>query len=273
MKSKELFYHNPEEAISLERKDIPVVNSFISTLRNKEAGLTKETFDFLIKGSQKEHFSYLMSLASRQAGDRTGLLGYLVGVPNNAQHTEKIITRVGQHMLDVIKHSPNKQTVINLLNGEEVSSLNIRAFNLLDNLAYKTVLEIKNAAYNCYQTSAPGEQTPQAKAFKEANYEKLQELLTLYDDNFQKLLNYEYETDFNGYVTKISQAPIIPKLNIEPLLEILPPSLTYPNSQSLSADTPLGFVSKINMAGSPITRSLAKYTDYLFKTRELVNYY
>jgi len=261
------------EVISLERTPIPLVNSFLDSLRNKGICFKEEDFYFLSQELPELEFSYLMSLANRRAGDNTGILGHLVGVSHDPNHTENIVSRIGKEMLFELHKDPNHKTIIKLLNNEFVSKVNETTIIAIDNLAKETIKRIKGVACEAYFTNKPGQQTPEAIAFKAGNKQALESLIKENDNDIHKLLNRSYEKDLNNSVIKIAQAPIIPNLDITLLLNILPDQLNRNISlQTPEAGDPLGFVARINMAGSGPFRLLAERVKYIIEAMKISNH-
>jgi hypothetical protein len=264
MINKEIEVPSPErlgfEVICLDKKDTPLINSYLNTLRYSNLVINKEDFSFLLEATAPMTKPYLMSMANRKAGDLSGILGHLAGVGRDSRHTERIINRIGQNALNSIALSGKKDVIIRLLNGESSVPLDNTTFNLIDNLAFKVIKDIKEAAYNCYLVDNPGEQTAKATVFRKENEKKMDELIQYFGGDVSKLLNYQYQTDYQGNITTVSEQLIVPKIDATSILQILPKALNGNfNTEAPSANDPLGFVARINMAGGPLHRIIANY--------------
>lgn len=195
--------------------------------------------------------SYLLSLACRQAGDQTGIIAPLIGVCQSPQETTEILTKIGEDLLS--KANP---TAIAMLQGREINDP--RVILIIDALLGLAVRAIKNVAVE-RGLANPNlhNMTPQAFDFWLKNRLHLNQLLKKQNADVFGLLNRKFDLD----KVDITQEPIIPLIPDErrqTLLAILPDKLNRNiNPEPPPIDTPLGFLARLNMAGSDLFRYFA----------------
>lgn len=250
-----------EKVNLLPFKPIPLVKPFIEWLNNQRLFFyPKDYNDLIIGGDQELKESYYLSLTVRYAGDNTGILGPLIGVSRNPKQTKNIIISTGQELFEDLSNThPNPNSVLLVLDKVKNPTIeDIRTINLLTGKAVKKIkLFGINLGYANQDSPLDG-MTPQAWRFRENNRvlaRKLVQEQGSYDKLFHRRLIFDEIN--HSLISDIKQAPMLPKIDSSPLLEILPDELNRNiYEEAPSAADPLGLVARLNMAGSDILRSL-----------------
>lgn len=252
----------------LPEKPVPLVANLLQAMRNLGIPEIDIQSAFIDPAFNEFAKSYLLSLAVREAGDQTGILGPLIGVSQSPEETRDILTKIGMDLLTELdkKGEGLKDRVFALLQSQVEGNIDIDVFLTIDDLVKEAVGRIRKVAIDRgLADSSLNNMTPEAHAFWLNNHKALQQLVA--DQNIESwsLLGLEiiYETSSKGekIITDINQKPNIPIIDSAPLLEILPDELNRNiNKEPPSIDNPLGFLSRLNMAGNPIFRHLIAIT-------------
>ena len=208
--------------------------------------------------------SYLLSLACRQIGDQTGILGPLIGVSQGPEDTRKILIGIEQQLLGKLDDEL-KQKVFTALNKGKIAGA--ETILTIDELLGEAVGKVRQVAIE--RDLAKQEfknMTEEAFEFWLKNRLQLDQLLKqeTNGDIFKLLQRNEVREGMYGdQLTNITQTPIIPVIPTERaqlLQAILPEEINRQNnSQPPAIDQPLGFISRLNMAGSDLFRYLASH--------------
>lgn len=252
-------FSSPVEVVKLKEHPAPLIEQVIFTM--KESGLNPDLDYFAYVNNSKNQIlarSYLLSLACRQAGDQTGILGPLIGVCQSPKETKTILIQIGEILLQ----KADKQ-VLQVLEGKDI--LTTESALKIDDLLGEAVRSIRQVAVD------KGLANPNLNSMTLSAYDFwLKNRLRLYAlmksqgiNNVFDLLGREvkYEVNPRGekYIVDITQQPILPKIDPQPLLEILPPELNRNiNPELPPVDDPLGFLARLNMAGSDLFRYFAE---------------
>lgn len=262
------------EILRLERRPLPLVSNLLTVLRNLGVPELDIQVIFYNSAFKKAAESYLLSLAVREAGDQTAILGPLIGVSKSPEDTREILTTIGNNLLKELEEKDLKERVLAVLQGQLED--NIKVFLAIDDLVGKGVRRIRQIAVDRgLANSRLNDMTFPAFSFWLKNRLVLKKLANLQGKEPWQLLNLElvHETDIFGEkrTTDISQQPIIPQINADPLLEILPPELNRKiNREPPPIYTPLGFISRLFMAGNPLFRVVvSKGREYL-ESRKII---
>ena len=252
----------------LAKKRVPLVSNLLEAIHNLGIPEIDIQSAFNDPAFKKIAESYLLSLVVREAGDQTGILGPLIGVSHSPEETREILTKIGNNLLTELdkKGLRLKDSVFALLQGQVKDNIDIDVFLAIDNLVKEAVGRIRQVAIDRgLADSGLNNMTPEAYAFWLNNHKTLEQLAANQGVEPWSLLGLEttYETNIHGkkIITNINQEPKIPIIDNSPLLEILPDELNRNiNKESPSIYNPLGFISRLNMAGNPIFRYLITIT-------------
>lgn len=261
-----------EESLQLRKEPVPLVANLIKLMRNlgiPEIDIQSPLVDTTFK---KFCESYLLSLAVRHAGDQTGILGPLVGVSQSPEETRKILTEIEENLLKKLEEKKLKDQTLSLLNGEQTNDINV--FLAIDDLIGEAVRMIRQKAVN-QELARPKLNNMTLKAFDFWLHNRLNLYRLARNEGKEpwQLLNLEPVYDVTlgeKKITDIHQKPEIPRIDFGPLLDILPPELNRNiNIEPPPIDKSLGFISRLNMAGSPIFRYLIENVRQYLETKSL----
>lgn len=209
------------------------------------------------RANQKHAESYLLSLSCRQAGDQTGILGPLIGVSQSPQQTREILIPIGENLL-----KKSTEEIREALEKGRIETIEVAL--AIDDLLGEAVTTIRQVAVE-RGLALPklNNMTLSAFDFWLKNRLRLYRLIKERGDVLSLLRREIIEwRDPQGeiHITDITQSPIIPIIpqqDFQPFLSILPDELNRrlnPNPPPIN--DPLGFLARLNMAGSDLFRYL-----------------
>jgi hypothetical protein len=246
----------PIASIELPRKRVPLLASAIKILQKE--GLNPLQLYLLYRcdgANERRAESYLLSLACRQAGDQTGILGPLIGVSNNPEDTRQILMQIETNLLDSIDEIV-KQKVFQAL--ETGIMPDAETMLTIDQLLGQAVLQIRQVAVE-REVANPNlnKMTWEAHNFWLRNRLILEQLLKQRKTDIFGILRRSNVATLDDLLN-ITQSPIVPKIDASPLIQILPDEVNrLKNPQPPAINEPLGFISRLNMAGSDLFRFFA----------------
>ncbi len=251
------------EVIQLPKAPVPLIADTLKVL--SEHGL-KPIIELAAYQYDKANItsarSYLLSLTCRQIGDQTGILGPLIGISQGPEDTRQILIVIEQQLLGKLDNEL-KQKVFAALNEGKIAST--ETILTIDELLGEAVGKVRQVAIE--KDLAKQEfrnMTPEAFDFWLKNRLQLNQLLKqeANGDIFKLLRRKEVKegmyTDQLTNITQIPIIPVIPKERAQLLQAILPEEINRQiNSQPPKINESLGFISRLNMAGSDLFRYLA----------------
>lgn len=255
MSSEKLKYQETIPTIELPHKPIPLISSMVEIIQKKGLNLLELYISYRSDSlNQRNAKSYLLSLACRQAGDQTGILGPLIGVSTGPEDTRQILKEIEQGLLAQLGDS--KQKVFQVLTIGKISD--VETVLILDELLGEAVSQIRQVAVERGVANPNlNNMTWEAHNFWLRNRLILEQLLKQRKTDIFGILRRSNVAALDDLLN-ITQSPIIPKINASPLLTILPNEINrLENPQPPAINEPLGFISRLNMAGSDLFRFLA----------------
>ena len=271
--SEKLSPPNQIESSKLSKAPVPLIAQTIRIL--SEHGLNPlEDWAGYCSDEASHAESYLLSLACRAAGDQTGILGPLIGVSQEPKDTRKILTRIEQQLLEKLDDGL-KQKVFAALNEGKITDT--ETILTIDELLGEAVMEVRQVAVE------RGLADPKLKNMTEKAFDFwLKNRLQLYQlikqkangDIFGLLQRQEVRGGIFGdvLIDVIQQPiiPVIPKERAQLLREILPEEINRQiNPQPPEINEPLGFISRLNMAGSDLFRFFARLLNQRIQTQKM----
>lgn len=250
------------ETLQLPKRPVPLVANLLQLMRN--SGMVETDIQALFTGPAFKIIarSHLLSLAAREAGDTTGILGPLIGVSRSPDETREILTKIGNELLQFLEQSGLKDQVLGVLRGGITND--IKVFLTIDELVGQAVNTIRQVAVDRGIANPKlNNMTLEAFDFWLKNRLVLKKLEQETGKNPIELLRFQqvYHTDVRGrrILANVIQEPIIPLIDRTLLLTILPPELNrLINQEPPQINTPLGFLARLNMAGNPVFRLLVQ---------------
>jgi len=274
--SEKLSLTNQIESRQLSKAPVPLIADTLKVL--SEHGL-KPIIELAAYQCDQANInpakSYLLSLACRAAGDQTGILGPLIGVSQGPEDTRQILIGIEQELLGKLDDGL-KQKVFAALTGGKITDA--KTILTIDKLLREAVMEVRQVAVE------RGLADPELENMtKKASDFWLENRLQLYQLIEQKangdifgLLQRQKEIGSSGNLVNITQQPIIPVIPEERaqfLQAILPEEINRQiNPQPPEINQPLGFISRLNMAGSDLFRFFAGQLRHRIEAEPMVQY-
>ena len=249
------------ESRQLPKAPVPLIAETIRILSEHGLNPLEDWAGYCCDKANERHAqSYLLSLACRATGDQTGILGPLIGVSQGREDTRKILTGIEQQLLEKLDDGL-KQKVFAALNEGKITDT--KTILIIDELLGKAVMEVRQVAVERGLANPKlNNMTLEAIDFWLKNLLQLYRLLKQETNgNIFGLLKRQEEIGSSRNLVNITQKPIIPVIPEERaqfLQAILPKEINRQiNPQPPEINKPLGFISRLNMAGSDLFRYFA----------------
>jgi hypothetical protein len=249
------------ESRQLPKAPVPLIAETIRILSEHGLNPLKDWAGYCCDIANKRHAeSYLLSLACRAAGDQTGILGPLIGVSQGPEDTRQILIGIEKQLLKKLDDRL-KQKVFTALTGGPIADA--ETILIIDKLLGDAVREVRQVAVERGLADPKlNNMTLEAFDFWLKNRLQLYQLLKQEaNDDIFKLLQRREEIGSSRNLVNITQKPIIPvipKERAQLLQAILPEEINRQiNPQPPEINKPLGFISRLNMAGSDLFRYFA----------------
>ena len=250
------------ESRQLPKAPVPLIAETIRILSEHGLNPLKDWAGYCCDKANERHAqSYLLSLACRAAGDQTGILGPLIGVSQGREDTRKILSTIELKLLEKLDDRL-KQKVFTALTGGPIADA--ETILIIDKLLGDAVREVRQVAVERGLANPKlNNMTLEAFDFWLKNRLQLYQLIKqkANGDIIFGLLQRQEEIGSSGNLVNITQQPIIPVIPEERaqlLREILPEEINRQiNPQPPKINEPLGFISRLNMAGSDLFRFFA----------------
>jgi hypothetical protein len=260
--SEKLSLTNQIESRQLSKAPVPLIAETIRILSEHGLNPLQDWVGYCSDKANKRHAqSYLLSLACRAAGDQTGILGPLIGVSQGPEDTRQILIRIEQELLKNLHDESKKQKVFAALNEGKIADA--ETILTIDELLGEAVMKVRQVAVERGLADPKlNNMTLEAFDFWLKNLLQLYRLLKQETNgNIFGLLKRQEKIGSSGNLVNITQKPIIPVIPEERaqlLREILPNEINRQiNPQPPKINEPLGFISRLNMAGSDLFRYFA----------------
>ncbi|MCX6791606.1 MAG: hypothetical protein NT149_01040 [Candidatus Gottesmanbacteria bacterium] len=246
----------------------PLVGGLLADLREIEPEIRQTVLNEITARSHQYDNAYLMTMMMRKTGDRTGLMSLLIGRSHSPAETLAIVESQGRTILDQLGKLPDEEhnLVFAMLNGNKTSW---KAVLTLDTIMEQTVNRLKTEGV-----------PPAIETFRGLNEDALKELYA--DEHRKQTLNKKNQVMYQlftgalkptifyretaGVVHQQYMLPAMPLENQELLNAILPEEISQTETD-VGPYSPLGIMFYINMAGHPLARSTATFTQQLLGDR------
>ena len=263
------------ESRQLSKSPVPLIAETLKILSQYGLSPLQEWASYYCNPANRRHAeSYLLSLACRAAGDQTGILGPLIGVSQGPEDTREILTTIEQQLLGEMNDNL-KQKVFTALKEDKIADA--ETVLVIDELLGKAVAAVRRVGIERGLANRRlKEMTEEAFDFWLKNRLQLYQLLKQEADGdiFNLLQREEVRGGvFSDELLDIAQQPIIPVIPQELaqiLQAILPSEINRQiNLQPPEISKPLGFLSRLNMAGSDLFRFFAGSLKEKLKAEEM----